>query len=128
VKVKLVAGSVTQINATTGKIVRSIDTAADRFWGTIGDITSDGTHVWIVNGTATYRGQRRGDTVTELNASNGSLVRVIRLHNSVYSNPDAVVSNGVDVWVSDAGGGIGGIGSVIELNASTGTMVRVIQG
>jgi len=37
-----------------------------------------------------------------------------------------LVSNGVDVWVTDQGGGANGIGSVIELNALTGVVVRVI--
>jgi hypothetical protein len=128
VKVKLVAGSVTQINAVTGKVVRSIDTAADRFWGTISCIMSDGTHVWIVNGTNDYRGRMHGDTVTELNASNGSLVRVILLHHGIYSEPVGLVSNGTDVWVTDIGGGKDGNSSVLELSASTGAVVRTIDG
>jgi hypothetical protein len=120
-------GSVTQIDATTGKVVRTIDSPADHFWGTITSIVSDGRHVWIANGTDDYRGRRHGDTVTELNASNGSLVRVIKLHNGIYSDPVGLVSNGVDVWVSDQGGGAYGIGSVIELSAATGTVVRVVR-
>ena len=35
-------------------------------------ITSDGTYVWIVNGTS-----NRGDSLTEVNASNGSLVQTL---------------------------------------------------
>jgi hypothetical protein len=124
--VKLVAGSVTQINAASGKIVRTIDTAADHFYGTINSIVSDGTHVWIANGTDGYKGRRHGDTVTELNATNGSLVRVIHIHNTIYSDPVGLVTNGVDVWIADQGGGIGTYGSVIELNAATGAVVRVI--
>jgi hypothetical protein len=123
---KLNGGSVTQINAATGKIVRTIDTAADRFSGNITAITSDGTHVWIVNGSETVRNQRRGDTLTELNATDGSLVRVIRLHQGIYSDPVAVVANGIDVWVSDEGGGTAGTGCVIELSAVTGRVVRII--
>jgi len=119
-------GSVTQIDAATGKIVRTIGTAVDRFFGNIQSIVSDGTHVWVVNGSVYTRGGRRGDSVTELNASNGSLVRVVLLRNGIYSDPVGLVSNGVDVWVTDQGGGTDGIGSVMELNASTGTVVRVI--
>jgi hypothetical protein len=125
--VKLIGGSVTQIDASTGKIIRSIGSAADRFRGTIQSIESDGSHVWVVNGTASYRGRRVGDSVTELNASNGTLVRVVHLHNGIYSDPVQLVSNGIDVWVTDQGGGAFGVGSVIEFNAATGAVVRIIR-
>jgi hypothetical protein len=125
---KPLGGSVTQINAVTDKIVRTVGSAADRFWGTIQSVYSDGTHVWVVNGSVEYRGHRRGDTVTELNAMNGSLVRVIQLHDGKYADPVGVISNGVDVWVTDTGGGTYGIGSVIELNANNGAVVRTIVG
>jgi DNA-binding beta-propeller fold protein YncE len=96
--------------------------------GTIRDIVSDGTHVWVVNGAVGTPHGRRGDTVTQLNASNGSLVRVVLLHGGIYSDPVALASNGTDVWVTDQGGGIDGIGSVVELNAATGAVVRIIGG
>jgi hypothetical protein len=129
VKVKLIGGSVTQINATTGQIVRTVDTTADRFWGNIRCIVSDGTHVWIVNGADEYRGRMHGDSVTELNASNGSLVRVILLHHGIYSDPYGLVSNGTDLWVTDVGGGKDGYSSVVlELSAATGAVVRTIGG
>lgn len=125
---KLLGGSVTQINAETGKIVRTLGTAPDRFFGTIHSIVSDGTHVWVVNGSVYYRGSRRGDSITELSATNGALVRVVHLHDGIYSDPFDLVTNGVDVWVSDNGGGHLGIGSVIELNSSTGAVMRIIRG
>ena len=120
--------SVTQINASTGKIIRTIATPADRFFGVIHDVDSDGAHVWVVNGAVGTPDGQRGDTVTELNTSDGSLVRVIRLNNGEFSDPDQVVSDGVDVWVTDQGGGTGQLGNVIELNASSGTVVRIIGG
>jgi hypothetical protein len=125
---KLLGGSVTQIDAATDKIVRTVGSSADGFSGTIQSVDSDGTHVWVVNGSVSYRGHRRGDSVTELNATNGSLVRVIQLHDGTYADPVGVVSNGVDVWVTDTGGGTDGIGSVIELNADNGAVVRTIAG
>jgi hypothetical protein len=121
-------GSVTQINAVTGTIVRTIDTATGRFYGGFQSIVSDGNRVWVVNGSVYYSKGRRGDSVTELNATNGSLVRVVVLHNGMYSDPVGLATNGVDVWVTDQGGGALGIGSVIELNASTGAVVRMIRG
>jgi hypothetical protein len=125
---KLNGGSVTQIDITTGKIVRTIDTPADRFLGVMRDIVSDGTHVWIVNGSVSTRYGRRGNSVTELNDANGSLVRVVHLHNGIYSDPFGLASNGIDVWVVDQGGGTEGIGSVLEYDVSTGALVRDIHG
>jgi hypothetical protein len=122
----LYGGSVSQISEATGRVVREIDTPADNFHFSIHDIVSDGTHVWIVNGSVGTPKGRRGDSVTELKASNGALVRVVLLRNGIYSDPVGLVSNAVDVWVTDQGGGTEGIGSVIELNASTGAVVRVI--
>jgi hypothetical protein len=122
----LYGGSVSQINEATGKVVREIDSPADNFHFRFYDIVSDGTHVWIVNGSVSTPKGRRDDSVTELKDSNGPLVRVVLLRNGIYSDPVALVSNDVDVWVTDQGGGIEGIGSVFELNASTGTVVRVI--
>ena len=121
-------GSVTQINAVTGTIVRTIDTATGRFYGGFQSIVSDGNRVWVVNGSVYYQKGRRGDSVTELNATNGSFVRVVVLHDGIYSDPVGLATNGVDVWVTDQGGGALGIGSVIELNASTGAVVRMIRG
>jgi len=90
---------------------------------------SDGTHVWVVNGADDYRGRMHGDSVTELNASNGSLVRVILLHRGIYSDPYGLVSNGTDVWVTDVGGGEDGYSSIVlELSAATGAVVRTIGG
>jgi len=125
---KPLGGSVTQIDAATDRVVRTVGGTADRFWGTIQNIDSDGTHVWVVNGSVSYRGRRRGDTVTELNATNGSLVRVIQLHDGIYADPVGVVSNGVDVWVTDSGGGFDGVGSVLEFDVATGKLVRDIGG
>jgi hypothetical protein len=125
---KPLGGSVTQIDAATDRVVRTVGGTADRFWGTIQNIDSDGTHVWVVNGSVSYRGRRRGDTVTELNATNGSLVRVIQLHDGIYADPVGVVSNGVDVWVTDSGGGFDGVGSVLEFDVASGKLVRDIGG
>jgi hypothetical protein len=124
---KLNGGSVTQVNVATDRVVRTVGSAADRFMGNIRSIDSDGTHVWVVNGSVYFEGHRRGDSITELNATNGSLVRVIELHDGIYSDPTDVVSNGVDIWVTD-NGGFDGIGNVLEFNVSTGKRVRDITG
>ena len=53
-------------------------------------VSSDGTHVWVAN--------CNDNTVTELNASTGSVVQTI----GVGSDPDGVSSDGTHVWVANA--------------------------
>jgi DNA-binding beta-propeller fold protein YncE len=68
-------------------------------------ITSDGTHVWVANGA--------GDSVTELSASTGALVKVISDSSYGLDGPDAVTSDGNHIWVANGGGQ-----SVTEFSAS----------
>jgi YVTN family beta-propeller protein len=78
-------------------------------------ISSDGTHVWVANlGSNTFLG---GNTVTELNASDGSVVRTI----TVGKRPVDTSSDGTHVWVAN-----GSDNTVTELNASDGSVVRTI--
>ena len=78
-------------------------------------IASDGTHVWVANND--------GNSVTELNASTGALVKVISGSRYEFNDPDAIASDGTHVWVANDDGN-----SVTELNASTGGLVKVISG
>jgi DNA-binding beta-propeller fold protein YncE len=79
-------------------------------------ITSDGTRVWV----ADYA----DDSVTEINASTGAVVRVINLDNPskppVYG-PWSIGSNGRFVWVSYAD-----YSKLTQLNAMTGVLVQTI--
>ena len=54
-------------------------------------MSSDGTHVWVAN--------FGGNSVTEINASTGAVVRTI----AVGSRPDGVSSDGTHVWVANGG-------------------------
>jgi YVTN family beta-propeller protein len=78
-------------------------------------VSSDGTHVWVANEGA--------ETVTELKASTGSIVRTITIPETGYA-PDAISSDGTHVWVTS-----GGISyqDVTELNASNGSIVQTIE-
>jgi YVTN family beta-propeller protein len=75
-------------------------------------VSSDGTHVWVA-----IQGAFVGNRVTELNASDGSLVQSI----GVGADPDAVSSDGTHVWVANSGDN-----TVTELNASDGSVVQTI--
>ena len=70
-------------------------------------VSSDGTHVWVAN-----KGE---DTVSEIEASSGTVIRTI----PVGSNPEGVSSDGTDVWVANQG-------TVSEIEASSGTVIRTI--
>ena len=105
-------------------------------------VTSDATHVWVANWN--------GDSVTELSASTGALVKVIRGPSYGFDYPCAITSDGSHVWVANHGGIMKSpVGpdsesapeveldhqapdaygdSVTELSASTGALVKVLSG
>ena len=66
-------------------------------------VASDGTHLWVAN--------YHGNSVTELNLSDGSLVRVISGSSYGFNYPAALASDGTHLWVANLGGD-----SVTELN------------
>jgi YVTN family beta-propeller protein len=74
-------------------------------------VSSDGTHVWVTN--------LNSNTVSELDASTGSVIQTIGL--GAYYGPSGVSSDGTHVWVADQG-----VATVTELNASTGSVVQTI--
>src|ERR1035437_883053 len=77
-------------------------------------VALSGTHVWVANFS--------GNSVTELNESNGSRVRVINAKADGFIAPNGVAVSGTHVWVTNFSGN-----SVTELNASNGSLVRVIN-
>ena len=100
-------GGLEELSDTSGKVVRCVNSSSYGFDGT-GVMASDGTHIFVAN-TA-------GDSVTEVNASTGSLVRIL---SSVHIyGPDALLSDGAEIWVGDNSRGI------TELNSTTGTWLR----
>jgi hypothetical protein len=67
-----------------------------------------------------------GNSLTELNASTGALVRVVSGPAHQFDHPDSMVAGGSDLFVAN-GYGTGG-GSLTEVDASTGALVRVVSG
>jgi hypothetical protein len=119
--------AVTELNATHGSLVRVIKNMAGRDVETgmnqkAGDLTEpgwmtvSGSHLWVTDDQY-WR-------VTELNASNGSLVRVIDAKADGFAYPGAIAVSGGHVWVVNAHEGAN---SVTELNASNGSLVRVLN-
>ena len=56
----------------------------------------DGTHVWVAN--------NQGDSVTELNASDGSWVQTLSGGSYGFNAPYAIAVDSTHVWVADANG------------------------
>src|ERR1039458_351177 len=54
-------------------------------------ITADGTHVWVAN---------RGKSVTEISASTGTLVKVIRGARYGFNGSLSITSAGAHIWVA----------------------------
>ena len=110
--------SITELNASNGSLVRVISAKADRFNGLLG-ITANSSNVWVTNGNG-YEGGTNTNSITELNASNGSLARVISAKADGIYGPTAIVVSGSTLWVLNTN-------SVTELKTSDGTLVRVFK-
>ncbi|HUZ41977.1 MAG TPA: hypothetical protein VMU68_11385 [Acidimicrobiales bacterium] len=112
------SNSVTELNARTGSLVRIIKAKADHFNGLSG-IAAQGSHVWVTNsGALASRGNT--NSVTELNARTGSLVRIIKAKADGFNRPSDVVASGSKLWVLN-------FDSITELNQNNGSLVRVIR-
>ena len=79
-------------------------------------ITTDNLgHVWVANAS--------GNSVTELNANNGNLVKVYNDASYGFNYPEAITTDNLGhVWVVNYAGN-----SVTELNANNGSLVRVVK-
>lgn len=89
-----------------------ISSKADKF-SSSGHVACNRQYVWIAN---SYTG-----TITQLDASNGSLVRIIRARKNGLDLPGRVVVGGKKVWIANSGND-----SVTELNASV-ALVQTVQ-
>jgi hypothetical protein len=75
----------------------------------------DGTHMWVANWGSGYPPPQ--NTLTELNASDGSFVRTV----TVGSNPYGICFDGSNIWTANYGDG-----TVSEVRASDGTTLATI--
>jgi DNA-binding beta-propeller fold protein YncE len=85
-------GSVTELDAATGDLVRVLSGSRYKFNNPTG-ISSDGTHVWVVNADG---------SVTELDAATGGLVQVLSGSQYGFDDPCGVASDGTHVWVPNS--------------------------
>jgi DNA-binding beta-propeller fold protein YncE len=112
--------SVTELDSATGKIVRVINAPADGIKTPVA-LAATSTNVWVANDGV--RGSESGTgSLTELNARNGSLVRV---KTDQLDNPSAIAVSGNSVWITNQQTSVKG--SVTVVNAATGVVTRVIH-
>jgi serine/threonine-protein kinase len=79
------------------------------------DIAVVGTHIWVAN--------NKGQSVTELSASDGSWVRTLSGGTYGFNDPNGIAADGTHIWVANNNGD-----SVTELSASDGSWVRTLSG
>ena len=77
-------------------------------------IAADRARVWVAN--------NGGNSVTELSAATGALIRVISGQRYQLNGPVAIAASANSVWVANATGN-----SLTEINAATGALIRVIS-
>jgi hypothetical protein len=121
--------SVTEFSARTGAWIQTLNAAKYGFSQTGSDTTGivdDGTDVWVGN----------LDTVTEISAKDGSLVRILRIPDSanIHGWPTAMVRAGTQLWGVTpetcrpyCGTSTAIYASLIEFSASGGTYERVLM-
>jgi hypothetical protein len=116
--------AVTEINAATGHVMRVLSSPGYEF-DAPDAIAVGGAHVWVTNGGTPLQPPSQlgatGNSVTEINANTGSLIRVIGAAKDQLNYLVAVVTLGSHVWA-------GSLNNLTELNASDGSLVRVIHG
>jgi hypothetical protein len=102
-----VDGSLTEIDAATGDLVARVSGSAFAF---------DDPVAMTVSGTDVFVADEGNDSVTEVDVTTNSLVRVIA--NQGLSGPDGIAAQAGHVWVSDSGSN-----AVTEIAASTGQVI-----
>jgi YVTN family beta-propeller protein len=109
----------TELSESTGVPIREIGGGASHLFDLPRAMSDDGIHVWVAN--------FKSDSVVEINARTGAVVRVIQgpKHHltRMFSLPVAIASDRVHVWVTNIGND-----SVTELNARTGALIKVLKG
>ncbi len=85
----------------------------DAFNGPTGIVTC-GSHVWVTNVV--------GNSLTELNVSNGAQVQIFSGASRDLSEPMGIAGNGTDLWVANLSSN-----SVAEVSCGTGSSIRSIN-
>lgn len=123
------ANAVIELGARNGSLVRVINARADGFHSPSG-LAVSGSKLWVTSsvGPVATTPQADGEpnlpggSVTELNASNAHLIRVINAKKDDFSGSAGIGEGRGEIWVANSLGG-----TVTEVSASDGKLVRVIS-
>jgi hypothetical protein len=115
-------GSVTEIDASTGALVRVLSSSEYKF-DEPSAIAAVGDNLFVANklpetmtsGTVTGSG-----SVTEIDASTSALVRVLSSSQYVFEEPGAMAVAGGDLFVASSGD------SMTKLSVATGRLISVL--
>ena len=109
------SSSVASFSTANGALAQSVEgSGANGLNGSSGIAVGAGK-VWVANAN--------GDSVTELDATNGHVVRVIEAGPCGFDWPMGLASSGGDLWVANLYGN-----SLTEIDESTGSVMRVVSG
>jgi hypothetical protein len=112
--INVFAGTVTEIDASTGAIIGTLSGSPYGFDGP-GVEVSDGSHIWFLN--------TGNNTVTEIDASTGAWIQTLSDPSYDFDQPDGAVFDGTNIWVTNSGNN-----TVTEIDAATGDLVQVLSG
>ena len=109
------SSSVNAFSAKAGSLDEAIaGTNANGFNGSSG-VSVSGAKVWVTNAN--------GNSVSELDAKTGHVIRVVGQSAGAFNWPMGVASNGAYVWVENLEGN-----SLTQIDESTGSVLRVVTG
>jgi PQQ-like domain len=116
-------GSLTELDAATGALVRVISGPTYRFDVPVA-LTLSGNDLFVANSPIDHA----AGSLTEVDANTGAVVKVISGRAYKFAAPGAIALSGEDLFVANGTGGYHGHGSLTEVDATTGSLVRVISG
>jgi outer membrane protein assembly factor BamB len=119
--INLNGDSLTELNASNGKLIRVVDlhsghVTASQYYGPLSMAVS-GDRILVTNISSV------ADSIIELNAITGSLIRVINRGNSTpNSNYGQIATVNSHIWVTNSNGD-----SLTEVNVGSGAVIRNIE-
>jgi len=122
-------GSVTKLNAMTGKVVQVLGSSNGIENPTAVAIL--GSTVWVTNLGASVNGSFTGfGSVTELDATTGAELKTIAGTEGGITYPVSIAVSGPYVWILDGGyvGGLGGVTRIDTRNGSSWTKTGGVYG
>jgi hypothetical protein len=116
------SASVIEIDRHSGRVLRLFDALSNDLYSPQ-QMASDGRHLFVLSGAVGTRYGMRGASLTEIDESNGTTVRVVKFFplEGKYIDPTGLALDGSRILVTD------GARRILILNAATGRVERVVS-